>query len=282
MIAHLDGDVLVYELGFAADALWAYQHQEKGVDVIDPAPFDIVLEMMERRIPYIVQEAGADDFVMYLTGKHNFRNFIAKTVPYKQRVGNRPTNYKNTRAMFEIMYKCVQEDGLEADDLIALNLGDGIAGSRDKDIRQIPGTHYSWELGNQRAIGPHTCDSFGSLTLEGKKLLGYGDKFLYAQILTGDTVDSIPGCPNYGPKKAMAILDNCTTVEECLNAIIPMYQKCYQLEWKTVLREQARLVYLARRFENGKVLLWDFPGEDETWMDVLSGQTYSTSEGGGK
>lgn len=272
MIGHVDGDVLVYEIGFAAEASWRYWHAQKGKEVESPPPFDYVHEMMTKRIAFILQQAEVDEAIFYLTGRHNFRYHIAQTTPYKERVGNKPFHYKNVKAVMQQEYNCMLEEGLEADDLIALYLKNGVAISRDKDIRQIPGIHYSWEMENQPAIGPHKCDEFGSLVLKGTKLLGYGDKYLMSQILTGDSVDSIPGCPNYGPKKAMAILDNCTSVAECLNAIIPVYQKCYKLEWKTVLREQARLVNLVRKYENGKALLWDFPGEDETWIDVLSGQ----------
>lgn len=283
MIGRVDGDVLVYELGFAAEASWRYQHQKRGEEAEGPPPFDYVLEMMERRIPDIAREAEVEEFKIYLTGKQNFRYHIAKTTPYKERGGKKPFHYPNIRAIMPTLFECIEVPGLEADDLITLELAadpdNNMAISRDKDIRQVAGHHYSWELENQPAIGPYRADQFGYIESRPNKLFGYGDKFLYAQILMGDSVDSIPGCPNYGHKKAFAILEHCTTTEECLNAIIPIYQKCYQLEWKTVLREQARLVHLARSYENGRVLLWDFPGEDQTWMDVVSGQTFSTSNG---
>lgn len=280
-MGRVDGDVLVYEIGFAAEASWRYHHAAKGVEVETPPPFEWVLEMLERRVPQIVEEAGADDFVVYLTGKKNFRNHIAKTTPYKARVGNKPFHYKNIRAIMPTMFLCREYEGLEADDLISLALThnpDDIAISRDKDIRQIPGTHYSWELENQPAIGPHKTDEFGFIQLRKDKLFGYGDKFLCGQILMGDSVDSIPGCPLYGPKKAFAILEGCNTAEECLNAIIPIYQKCYKLEWKTVMREQARLVHLVRTFENGRALLWDFPGSEETWCEVQTGKMFPSAQ----
>lgn len=283
VIAHCDGDVLVYELGFAAEASWKYQHKERGEVAEGPPPFDYVADMMLKRIPQIVAESGADEEILYLTGKKNFRNHIAKTTPYKARIGNKPFHYKNIRAVMPTMFHCIEEEGLEADDLISLALvqnPNDIAVSRDKDIRQVPGNHYSWEMYNQPAIGPFEADTFGHIEIKKGKLFGYGDKFLYAQMVMGDSIDSIPGCPKYGPVKAMELLKDCQTQDECLNAIIPAFQKCYTLDWKTVLREQARLVHLARRFENGKILLWDFPGEDETWMDVISGETFPTSKGG--
>lgn len=280
--ARIDGDVLVYEIAFAAQAFWKYLHEEKGEEATSPPPFEIVLDMMEQRIPYIIRESGADAAIMYLTDSLNFRNHIAKTTPYKQRVGEKPYHYKNIRAVLPTMYECKSYSGLEADDLISLALvhnPDDIAVSRDKDIRQVPGVHYSWELGErQPAIGPHKSDQFGSLILRGDKLLGYGDKYLYAQILTGDSVDSIPGCPKYGPKTAMKLLENASNNEECLNAIIPAYQKCYGIEWKSVLREQARLVHLVRSFKNGRALLWGFPDDDETWIDVRTGQLFSSPQ----
>jgi hypothetical protein len=74
--------------------------------------------------------------------------------------------------------------------------------SRDKDVRQCPGWHYSWECGKQPSIGPIMVDELGHLVdknagkfnpLTGKKLplkvFGTGHKFFYYQMLTGDTVD---------------------------------------------------------------------------------------------
>lgn len=283
MKAALDADVLIYELGFAAEALWRYQRAEDGrEDDGSPPPFDVVMEMIERRIPEIIEESGADEGVLFLTGKHNFRNHIAVTKPYKERAGNKPYHYKNIKAILPMMYPHYLVEGLEADDLIGMVLSkspdEWIAVSRDKDIRQIPGHHYSWELENQPAIGPFVADKLGHIEIRKGKVFGWGDKFLFAQMITGDSVDSIPGIPRKGPVAALGALKDARTYLDMVEAVSTLYKAYYQLEWKSVMREQARLLHLVRKFKNGRALLWDFPGEDETWIDVLTGEMYDTKD----
>lgn len=281
MKAALDADVLVYELGFAAEAAWRYQAAERGEQAEGPPPFDVVMEMIERRIPQIIEESGADEGVLFLTGKHNFRTHIAVTKPYKDRPGNKPFHYKNIKATLPMMYPHHMVEGLEADDLIGMVLtaspDEWIAVSRDKDIRQIPGHHYSWELERQPAIGPFVADKLGHIEIRKGKLFGWGDKFLFAQMITGDSVDSIPGIPKKGPVAALGALKDAETYLDMVETVSTLYKAYYQLEWKSVMREQARLLHLVRKFKNGRALLWDFPGEDETWIDVLTGEMYETA-----
>lgn len=282
MKAALDADVLVYELGFAAEAAWKYQRAENGEQEDgNPPPFDVVLEMIERRIPQIIEESGATEGVLFLTGSKNFRNHIAVTHPYKARLGNKPYHYKNIKAVLPMMYPHYMEEGLEADDLIGMVLtkspDEWIATSRDKDIRQLTGHHYSWELENQPAIGPFVADKLGHIELRKGKVFGWGDKFFFAQLITGDYVDSIPGIPRKGPVAALEALKDANTYLDMLEAVSTLYKAYYQLEWKTVMREQARLLHLVRSFKNGRALLWDFPEEEETWIDVLTGEMYGSS-----
>ena len=90
VIGHVDGDILVYEIGFAAEASWKYWHAEEGDYDAGHPPFDYVYDMMTARIGNIIATAEVDQPIYYLTGKQNFRNFIAKTTPYKERAGNKP------------------------------------------------------------------------------------------------------------------------------------------------------------------------------------------------
>ena len=102
---------------------------------------------------------------------------------------------------------------LEADDQMAIDHiasdGNTILVSRDKDLRQVPGMFYSWELGRQPSFGPEEITKEGRLWLstDHKKLYGTGLAFFYAQVLMGDTVDNIPGCKNIGPVAAYNMLD---------------------------------------------------------------------------
>ena len=265
LTALLDGDILLYEVGFAAEVA------QDGIP-----SFDVVKDMVDSRIQNICALAGAHyPPVVYLTGTGNFRYHIAKRQPYKQRAGNKPFHYKNIKAYLKGKYDAISSDGLEADDLIAIHQtsspNETIVCSRDKDLFSFPGWKYSWELGKQPQRGPLLVTESGCLQFddERKELKGEGDFFFYAQCLMGDPVDSIPGLPKTGPKKAFDVLSTATCREEALNRVLGMYEKVYGDLAKKELLEQARLLYMIRYIKDNKILLWGFPNDEyEEWYDI--------------
>lgn len=262
----IDGDILVYEVGFAAEAAWKGEHE--GVDVKEhPPPFDVCAEFLDNRISNTCAIVGATcPPIIYLTGKTNFRYEIAKRTPYKERAGNKPFHYKNLIAYIKGKYDYRITEGLEADDLMAIEAtqrpGVTIICTRDKDLRSVPGWHYGWELGNQPQFGPERVSHLGSLTLSPcrKKIRGSGLLFFYSQCLTGDTVDSIPGLPKCGPVKAYEILEHAKTEEEAFRSVLSAYKEKYPDTYEAELLEQGRLLHMTRGLhEDGSPILWEFP-----------------------
>lgn len=264
MQALIDADVLVYEVGFAAEAGW----QQAGFP-----PFDYVAELLENRINNIVaitsypyDREGLSEPILYMTGKGNFRYEIAKRTPYKERVGNKPWHYKNIKAYLKAKYNVIESEGLEADDLMAIEQTarptETIICTRDKDLRQVPGWHYGWELGNQPQFGPMLVDPIGlvKLSTDRKAIKGYGEKFFYSQCLTGDRVDSIPGLDGCGPVKAFEILDGAETLDECFKRVLEAYRGVYEDRAEEELLEQGRLLWMTRKLnQDGTPQLWNFP-----------------------
>ena len=260
----IDADVLIYEVGFAAEASW----QHAGFP-----PFDFVADILNNRIANIVAICSDADGkeavsspILYLTGKGNFRNDIAKRTPYKARAGNRPWHYKNIKAYIKGVYDFVESDGMEADDLMAIeqsNRGnETIICTRDKDLRSVPGWHYGWELGNQPQFGPMLVDTVGQINLstDRSSIKGYGLKFFYAQCLTGDRVDSIPGIDKCGAVKAFNILDGAETLDECFKRVLEAYKGVYGDRGEEELLEQGRLLWMTRELDKeGKPVLWELP-----------------------
>jgi hypothetical protein len=278
MTPGIDGDILAYELGFAAEAGW----QHPGFP-----SFDYVQELLHNRIGNICAVAEATKPpVIFLTGKKNFRYHIAKRKPYKTRAGNKPFHYYNIKAYLKAVHEYEMKEGLEADDLLAIRQfsdQDGfISCTRDKDARTVEGWVYSWELGNQPAFGPHKIVNPGTLDLvvsgKTKKIKGTGDLFFYAQCLMGDDVDSILGLGNgYGVVKTFKTLDGCTDTKEALTRVREAYNSVYGASGDYELLEQARLLHMTRRFENNKALLWGFPEDNfEEWIDVDTGEIKRT------
>jgi hypothetical protein len=255
----IDSDILLYEVGFAAETGWL------GDGYV---PFDYVAELLDNRIGNICAMVEATEPpILYLTGKGNFRFDIAKRTPYKDRPNNKPWHYKNIKAYIKGKYDYVESEGMEADDLMALQQterpNETIICSRDKDLRAVPGWQYGWELGNQPQFGPLLVDSIGHIRLSDKrdKVIGYGGLFFYAQCLTGDSVDSIPGLGGKtGPVKAMRILEGATTLEEAFKLVQEAYRASYGDRGDEELLEQGRLLHMTRNLHpDGSPVLWELP-----------------------
>ena len=263
MKALIDADVLRYEVGFGADTGWN-AILETGEDKVIP-PWEYVQSMLEARIASILALTGADSYICYLSKGQNFRFNTAKTKPYKgQRVDNKPWHFKNLSAFIKGCLPVVVTEEIEADDAMAIEHVKGseqtIICSRDKDLRQVPGLFYSWELGKQPSYGPKLISQVGELELvEGAKpsLKGNGYAFFAGQLLTGDRVDNIPGCPGIGPVKAYEILQGCKTVEDYENAVVDTYSSVVKDNWEEYLQEQGSLLWIVRRFNpDGTPQIW--------------------------
>lgn len=258
----VDADVLRYEVGFAAEAGW----QNEG-----PPPFDYVEEILRSRIDNICGVVGATaPPILFLTGKHNFREQLATRQPYKNRPSNKPWHFHNITAFMKGSYDVRIQDGLEADDLMAIEQSSrvvrkGLASiicTRDKDLRAVPGWHYGWELGNQPSFGPYLTDETGYITLSAdrKSIKGTGLLFFYSQCLTGDRTDSILGVEGLGPVKAFEILKDTQTSDEAFKAVREAYRAVYGDDGDRLLLESGRLLWMTRELhEDGSPVLWEFP-----------------------
>lgn len=260
----IDADVLLYEIGFAAETAWNAAHKERGEEPNGPPPFEKAQELLDNRIGNIcaIVEATKPP-ILFLTGKTNFRNEIAKTQKYKDRPSNKPFHYHNLKAYIKGKYDYRLTEGLEADDLMAIEQTarqqETIICTRDKDLRSVSGWHYGWELGHQPQFGPLQVSYLGSIQLSNKrnKIQGTGILFFFSQLLTGDDVDSIPGLPKYGPVKTYEILKDAKDEKAALRAVFAEYKKVYGILAYSKMLEQGRLLWMTRKLrEDGTPILW--------------------------
>lgn len=265
MLALIDADVLRYELGFAAET--GYKAITENPDAIPP--WSYVDELTEMRIEHILHATKADEYCLYITEGRTFRDAIAVTKPYKgTRPDKKPWHYDNLTAHFVHTRDAEVITEIEADDALAIEHvkrpDDSILVSRDKDLRQVPGWFYSWELGNQPSFGPALITKMGHIRLDEKrKLRGTGLAFFYSQVLTGDVVDNIPGLPKCGPVAAYNLLHECETPQELLDAVIDAYKEAPLDDWEAYLLEQGRLCWMTRRLHpDGKPVLWEIGMEE--------------------
>jgi len=178
MKALIDGDILRYEIGFGAETGWKAITETEEIP-----PFDYVEGLLAYRIAQIMQVTESDDYCLYLTDNSlgNFRTDLATIKPYKgTRVDKKPWHFANLTAYIQGVLQCKTVSFIEADDALAIDAakapGDSIICTRDKDLRQVPGWFYSWELGRQPSFGPVDINPVGTVQLspDRKKLKGTG------------------------------------------------------------------------------------------------------------
>lgn len=224
----IDGDIIAYRAAFSTEQMGSSDTRRKVDDLIQ-----FILDST-----VLFPEIGLD-YVVYLTGKGNFRDNIAKSHPYK---GNRksvqkPRHLQTARDHMESEYQAIISKGEEADDLIAKEAArldyHACVASIDKDMLQIPCWHFNIVRGDYLKVEP-----FG------------GIKFFYTQILTGDTADNIVGLWKVGPVKAKKILEDAETEEELWDLVV----KAYDGNEERVI-ENARLLWLRREEEE----IWQPP-----------------------
>jgi len=219
----IDGDMLVYRVGFACDE----ESEDVAVQTLDNYLSEMVMDLSDHYTKSIV----------YLTGKGNFRDEVAVTQPYK---GNRdntrsPVHKKLLRDFMISEWNANVIDGMEADDAIAIKATEldhnAIICSLDKDFKQVPCSMYDYTKKVLTAVKKDDAM-----------------RWLYKQALMGDRVDNIPGIYGVGPKKADKIIDPCSTEWEC-------YSTCLTHYWDNELDEDRlleslSLLYLLRSHDD--------------------------------
>ena len=163
----------------------------------------------------ILEKTQASSYRAFLTGTNNFRKQIYPE--YKaNRTAPKPRHLEDLRkwSIAELNAE-VAEEGLEADDMLGIHQSDDtIICSLDKDLLQIPGQHFSWEINGKGWTRP---DTFTEQTeLEGLRLF-------YEQCIKGDRSDNIKGIEGMGEKKAKVLLEPAQSEEEMLQIVRSAY-----------------------------------------------------------
>jgi len=218
MKALLDADVMAYRAAAAC--------KEESVSA---ALFTVDSIVADALLYCDTNDRYYDKWQLYLTGSNNFRKDIAVTVPYKgNRTTPKPEHLPAVRDHLVTQWSAVVVEGQEADDAIAIEatkLQDQcVMVSIDKDFRQVPGHHYNFVKREHFFVTPED-----------------GMKFLYMQILMGDSADNIVGVYGIGPKRAEALLQDCNTEQEMFDVCV----KAFDNEDRVI--ENAKLLYLRRK-----------------------------------
>lgn len=262
----IDGDVIAYRAGFAAEKSkyvvqkadgvgftpesWTHFDDAKAAKDFgdDPTlfrmwsrkevqPVEQAILIADVMIKDIRERYAAENpsVVVFLSGVGNFRNSIATRASYK---GNRsgavpPVHLKAIRQHL-IDRGAIVSQGEEADDLLGIAMTDNpdaVCCSIDKDLKSIPGRHYNFVTKEEVNVTPKAaCINF------------------YSQVLSGDSVDNVPGLTGVGPVKAQKALASCNNPAECWLAALQLYTNEFgPNKGPQYALEAARLVYVRRK-----------------------------------
>ncbi len=208
-IALIDADFIKYIVTYRI-------HQEVMLEEGKPTPTDVLIEQIGRILEEILMGVKCKAKIFCFSGKtkDTFRSCVAVEKEYK---GNRKSKEPMYANMYDDMEFIVQYimgreivlmvKEFEADDLLSiLQDEDTFIVSKDKDMLQIPGTHYNLKT-----------DEFEVVTED------MAWEFLMAQVLSGDSTDNILGLRGFGPAKIRKLFEEGNTdtrIEQVLQMFI--------------------------------------------------------------
>lgn len=285
----IDGDELVYKAGFASQSVqysiikdgdiiatlpskkeaieWWTGDPEADISIaqeIIPGTEDQARFALYAVMNTILADVKPTDYRIYLTGDGNFRFEVATLLPYKgkREESNRPVHYDFIRQMLQGEYAAQVVDGIEADDALSITQWHHVVnptswttilGTQDKDLKMVPGLHYN----------PSKREMFDMSPVDSRFAF-------YCQLLSGDSVDNIPGIYRIAEKtaeKKLLRLKNRSN-KEIYTAVLRAYNDAQANEkirekmpgdkWgEERIKEVGRLLWMLQE----KYQLWN-PGEN--------------------
>lgn len=228
---------------------------------------EAVYKFTEKYLAWHDQRPG--EMQLFLTGGNQFREKLATIKPYK---GNRdrskrPFWYKEIRQYLVETWGAHVCEVIEADDAVALrqwqtdDMESTIICTLDKDLRMVPGHHYSYFKQKAEHIGfEEALHTF------------------YKQLLLGDASDNIPGLFKVGAAAVRELLPAPLTEEEMFQVCLDAYTKNMErypekhaphTDPLSSLTENARLLWMMDKPDR----LWTPPGAPEAslkqWLASL-------------
>lgn len=245
MIALVDGDLIAYRTAASCE--------KQGVVVED---FGIAQGRANNLLVHILEQTSPErDHIIYLSGSDNFRKTINPEYKANRKEQKRPDYLEPLREWLVVNWGAELADNCEADDMLAIEQtrrGDDstIICTLDKDLRQVPGWHYSWEISGTSSTGNKwTREADKCYVSPRQGLLGF-----YWQLIMGDAADNIFGFDGKARAKTPKFLQ-------------PWYDEMVEMS-----SEQELFDFVRERYQDDERLLmngacmWMQRTEGEDWL----------------
>jgi DNA polymerase-1 len=204
----VDGSTFIFR---AYHALPPLTRKSDGLPVGAVSGFcNMLWKLLKESDPVLVGAPPTHFAVIFDAGSYTFRNDI-----YPDYKANRSEPPEDLRPQFSVIREavrafnvaCIEQEGYEADDLIATYTTQAVASgaqvsivSSDKDLMQLlvhPGVVLVDTMKDKRTGPDGVVEKFGVTP----------DKMIDLQSLAGDSVDNVPGVPGIGVKTAAQLLE---------------------------------------------------------------------------
>lgn len=180
---------------------------------------------------------GCEQYHMHISGKGNFRRELKQPYTvYKGKRKDKPDNFRELKDYVIDKYKPITKDGFEADDTISIEATNYLNNNQlymlitiDKDLKTIGGLFYNLMHNNLIAVSRYDAIAF-----------------FHEQLLTGDSVDNIPGVEGIGPVKAKKILKDKNLIEQ-FESILETYKIHYKKDYRNRVEVMGKMLYLLKK-----------------------------------
>lgn len=158
---------------------------------MDKPTLEEALQGLESRVETILTNCNANVYIGFLTGKDGYRYKVSPNYKGNRKHRPKPIIFYALREFLKQRFNFVEFSGLEADDLVAYYSSNNeglktVICSPDKDVLyQCVGTHFNYQ--KVEFVTTSVSDA---------------EKFLWKQVLMGDSTDNIQGIPGVGIKTA--------------------------------------------------------------------------------
>ncbi len=281
-VALIDGDVIVYRAGYAAqkskhtvldldgDTLASFDKKGDANDYCElmsisgsvmprieteilPLGHEEVEMIVDTMILNIISGSESTEYQVFLSGASNFRNEVATIKGYKATRKNnvKPVHYDYIREHIEESHPTTMSDGAEADDYLAFNQYPQFLRSKESRRKSDCESVICTIDKDLRTVPGHHYNIV-------KQILDWvspkdANRFFATQLLTGDNADNIPGISflsggkkRIGPKTALKIIEGCNTIEELDIAVRGTYEEFAGEDWEVHLQEIGTLLWMQR------------------------------------
>ena len=237
IIGIIDGDILIYRA--------CHRSLKLNLDVT--STFDELYEDL-------MQQMACSSYSLHISGSGNFRKDLKQGfTKYKGTRKEKPANYMFLRDYIFKKYDVITAATYEADDTASIEatkyLRNGtwfMLGTVDKDWKMIGGMFYNMQYQSLQTFSHAQSAEFFNL-----------------QLITGDSVDNIPGIYGMGQKKAEKLLKGKNLIEQ-LEAIQGAYKEHYPDDHEKRLNAMGVMLYLVKDYADP---MWNV----EFWKEYLNG-----------